>query len=522
MFCSRRLIPIAAGVLPLQIGDLLEFQKFRATEYHDMAIDFYAKKLCRGLSVPRYAAVQCDNRDKFPLPFPPSMRPSMQKKPAYLCFKEINIADPAAVLNKFPALKSALSKYEKTKHEGAKNATDLLDWIIDKVKTPCELPFPRDENDEKMKVIVSAETCVHALCYAILGHGLDPVWDQNQKDPNKLHSKEQARKGGLDFQELLTSELDISAEKVECLLHYFSLMAMENSNKTRNVSFHIQEFKPNIETYFGNEKTWPTVIMETGTDMSSNPIFGVFANKCYGFGRVTKSENGMSQEEIVQMTNPELLIYMLYCGNTGEKEAIVAKNIQRFSLSSGFKKTFKCTGPCMNEQHSIIVFMDALIYNSELPRSKGDSEHNVSTTKIQQFYACNVKRDVTKAIAAFQGQDTISTGKWGCGQFGGCLYLKILQQILAGAGAHNMKTMKFHLFDSTKKERKTCEDLMNDIKSAWSKSDLYEFLTTLDHKAFPIDAKNPIKDEDINQIFLALWRKENTRKQAQVRTDNDR
>merc|ERR1712007_200850 len=42
-----------------------------------------------------------------------------------------------------------------------------------------------------------------------------------------------------------------------------------------------------------------------------------------------------------------------------------------------------------------------------------------------------VLRDIRKAYAAFQNSNVVSTGRWGCGAFGGVASHKFVQQIVA-------------------------------------------------------------------------------------------
>jgi len=107
-----------------------------------------------------------------------------------------------------------------------------------------------------------------------------------------------------------------------------------------------------------------------------------------------------------------------------DDEVVNVRNVRRFSSYSGYLETFRCQGPIKVTAVNDILTMDAC-YD-------------------QHFTVKSMQRDLNKAYGAFRahavssGTETrpiISTGKWGCGAFGGISAHKFVQQALAANAA---------------------------------------------------------------------------------------
>eukprot|EP00931_Biecheleriopsis_adriatica_P029192 TRINITY_DN17367_c4_g1_i1.p1 TRINITY_DN17367_c4_g1~~TRINITY_DN17367_c4_g1_i1.p1 ORF type:complete len:261 (-),score=43.91 TRINITY_DN17367_c4_g1_i1:536-1318(-) len=133
-----------------------------------------------------------------------------------------------------------------------------------------------------------------------------------------------------------------------------------------------------------------------------------FANPTFGFGHFIGS---CTQEEIMQMCCPEFNMGMLHLGYLSESEVVVVKGVRRFSLYTGYGSSFKHAGAWSGCPTQSILTMDA------------STRHH--------FTEQSVLRDIRKAFLCFQGCHVVSTGKWGCGAFGGVPAHKFAQQLVA-------------------------------------------------------------------------------------------
>lgn len=120
----------------------------------------------------------------------------------------------------------------------------------------------------------------------------------------------------------------------------------------------------------------------------------------------------LTQEEILFSTYSECFMALICFPNTLlDDEIVIINNAWRHATYTGYAETFKYAGPC-NE----IIFQDVIVMDAPM--------HG-------QFDL--VDRDVSKAVAGFSSTRAthISTGKWGCGAFGGDVALKFLEQVVA-------------------------------------------------------------------------------------------
>ncbi|KAI6199277.1 Poly(ADP-ribose) glycohydrolase [Aphelenchoides besseyi] len=157
-----------------------------------------------------------------------------------------------------------------------------------------------------------------------------------------------------------------------------------------------------------------------------------FANKLIGGGVFSQ---GCLQEEIRFLISPECLISCLLCEMLNDNEAILILGAQRFSFYEGYGNTFKYVGGYRNRfklprtllghHPTEIIAIDALPFEA-------GKQH-------EQFYANKINRELKKAFIGFAIKtpntrcQSIATGNWGCGAFGGNLELKFLIQWLAAS-----------------------------------------------------------------------------------------
>lgn len=149
-----------------------------------------------------------------------------------------------------------------------------------------------------------------------------------------------------------------------------------------------------------------------------------FANMFIGGGVL---QHGAVQEEIrFGVTNPELLVSILFCPAMCDNETILLQGAERFSDYAGYNRTLTWKGEHVDLTPrgddgtfaTTIVAMDA-----------------IPSATYRQWLPDFIRRELNKAYCAFR--DTtgvripIATGSWGCGAFGGDKHLKTVIQLCA-------------------------------------------------------------------------------------------
>jgi poly(ADP-ribose) glycohydrolase len=128
---------------------------------------------------------------------------------------------------------------------------------------------------------------------------------------------------------------------------------------------------------------------------------------------------------------PQLHVSILVCERMEDFESIYIRNLRRYADYTGYGKTLALGSPAADiftSERKDFFAIDALKYTSK--------DSNEDDLKRTQYRMKNVLRDLNKALIGFTlPADTkfslISTGKWGCGAFGGDPQLKFLQQWMA-------------------------------------------------------------------------------------------
>nr|XP_057920856.1 poly(ADP-ribose) glycohydrolase isoform X1 [Doryrhamphus excisus] len=156
-----------------------------------------------------------------------------------------------------------------------------------------------------------------------------------------------------------------------------------------------------------------------------------FANRFVG-GGVTG--NGLVQEEIRFIINPELIVSRLFTEALEHNECLIITGAEQYSKYSGYAETYKWDESYKDEtprddwqrRCTEIVAIDALKYKHFM----------------EQFLPEKMTRELNKAYCGFfrnnanrKHLSAIATGNWGCGAFGGDTRLKALIQLMAAAEA---------------------------------------------------------------------------------------
>ena len=154
-----------------------------------------------------------------------------------------------------------------------------------------------------------------------------------------------------------------------------------------------------------------------------------FANRMVGGGVVG---NGCVQEEIRFLLCPEMIVARLFTEKLDANESLLVIGAERYNSYSGYASTFKFTGNFNDftprdrwgRRYCEMVAIDAHVFHCYKDQFKGPS----------------LKRELVKAYCGFrqkaqQAKIAVATGNWGCGAFGGDVYLKSLLQLIAASQA---------------------------------------------------------------------------------------
>lgn len=342
----------------------------------------------------------------------------------------------------------------------------------------------------KVSRSVSAAQARSVLANAFLANCVDAM--APHKDP--------WNRGGLDFRDMLRNyEEEFSSDdgdglaKIKCLLVYFetSRDLEGTADDEREIIFErirfeplaIEGFSPMFEDERGADGTgrrWVGDGIVLHENTMERPIraasaFVNFANPNFGYGQFISS---CTQEEILLMCCPEFIVGMAFIGKMGDDEVVNVRGVRRFCQYSGYLDTFKCLGP-LDARDSIVQTILTL-----------DACHSGHFSKAM------LVRDLSKAYHSFrehasdskhccgEGCQTVSTGRWGCGAFGGLPAHKMLQQSLAANLAR--VNLDFSLFGS----RDGCDEILAALQATQPAAStvLHLLLSCKEPKSFVADA----------------------------------
>jgi len=332
--------------------------------------------------------------------------------------------------------------FEISKPEFVQDAEKKVFPFIAKLllKTPELFPAPIQllVQGQRGEVVLSKEQCACLLAHMFMG------LTQRQSNYQALHP---------DFSYLTTLVEDPKAnymmEKLKCIYNYFSMISEELPKQyvsfKRYVLNESAHGKTSLDDWLScQDELLDVTLFETGViEDAKDAIHVDFANKYLGGGAV---EAGNVQEEIMFTVAPECAVGMLFIECMKENEAIHIQGAQTYSNHQGYGYEFRFAGPHKE--------------SAELTEGKFLSKDIIAIDAIN-FYQAGLNhqykddfilREVNKAYVGFSAQDPqgsetkkpISTGKWGCGLFGGDAQLKFLIQWIAASRAK--RNMLFYAF----------------------------------------------------------------------------
>ncbi|XP_062510485.1 poly(ADP-ribose) glycohydrolase-like isoform X2 [Corticium candelabrum] len=241
----------------------------------------------------------------------------------------------------------------------------------------------------------------------------------------------------------------VQASKLRSLIHYFHRVTSNPPIGTVTFERRVLNDNPSWDKCESLMSKLHVTSEGTIEDIGDGLLQVDFANKLVGGGVLG---GGCVQEEIRFLICPELIISRLFTEGLADNECLIITGVERYSKYSGYADTFRWTGNYNDETQrdtwgrcfTEVLVIDALHFH-RFP---------------EQFKPGLIRRELNKAYCGFKSNTTspahlsaIATGNWGCGAFGGDLYLKGLIQLMAAA--HTGRDVLYITFGN----QKLCDDL---------------------------------------------------------------
>lgn len=219
----------------------------------------------------------------------------------------------------------------------------------------------------------------------------------------------------------------LSIEKLKILFKYLEqIMEDDNLTALKSNMLTVSRKRDTIDvTNIHNSLS--EVHFISGHMRTEDPIKVDFANKRIGGGVL---KHGCCQEEIMFLSNPDLIGLMPFVPTMNEDEAVVVSGVKQQFVISGYGYDLHLQGGCDINLSQTIIMVDAIDYRKR---------------EAEQYQSRNKMLELNKLLLGFssiEGPTCISTGQWGCGVFGGDSRLKFLMQWLAASIAGH--TLKFY------------------------------------------------------------------------------
>lgn len=235
----------------------------------------------------------------------------------------------------------------------------------------------------------------------------------------------------INFNRLFEGNSHRKIEKLKTLLCYFRRVTETRPKGLVTFTRQVLNNTPNWES----SQTRLTRLHITCKGTIEDDGYGMlqvdFANRFVG-GGVTG--NGLVQEEIRFIINPELIISRLFTEALEANECLIITGAERYSEYSGYAESYKWKKNYTDEtprddwqrRCTEIVAIDAVKYRHFLEQFVPEKMTRELNKAYCGFYRNNANRKHLSAVA---------TGNWGCGAFGGDTRLKAMIQLMAAAEA---------------------------------------------------------------------------------------
>nr|XP_015196510.1 PREDICTED: poly(ADP-ribose) glycohydrolase-like isoform X2 [Lepisosteus oculatus] len=251
------------------------------------------------------------------------------------------------------------------------------------------------------------------------------------RNTTKQHS-EYSNYPDINFSRLFGQYSERKHQKLQTLFHYFRTVT--EACPRGLVTFERRHLTEQISWQHCNDTISKLHVQSDGTiETEGEGMLQVdFACNLVGGGVLG---NGLVQEEIRFLINPELIVARLFTEKLGDRDCLRITGAQRYSCYTGYSDSYRWTAPYIDNTErdewmrlrTEIVAIDALKFQNP----------------SEQFNMGSVTRELNKAYCGFYEDcgthpdyyTPIATGNWGCGAFHGDPRLKALIQIMAASKA---------------------------------------------------------------------------------------
>ena len=268
--------------------------------------------------------------------------------------------------------------------------------ILPKIQQFClDMPELFKETSQKISILpqnIDSELKLSGKqVRCLLCHGFFNTLNTTYLDQIK-NKKLQTSFGDMNFTKLYYKNTAESIEKLKCLFFYFLCVFKEEP--TEEIIFIRKTLKKSENPDWFSSKTpirSQVVISDKKFIEDSNAFLHMnFANKNLMMHKIVAS---FTQEEVLFALRPALYVSLLVSETMLDHEAILMFGCRRYCNYTGYRKTFKFTGPS-----------DELKNNRTIPGIISiDAFENSSVD--DQFKKKVVLRDLNKAFAGFSAEN---------------------------------------------------------------------------------------------------------------------
>lgn len=346
------------------------------------------------------------------------------------------------------------------------NCKDVLDYINKILSLDISIPEWISNSNKSMLELTQLD--VAYLVAKSISCSYNNQYDCIVIYDKLVDPKKPTHMSDIDFYKYLASNnvLDpdemflLSVEKIHILFNYFRcLMQIGLDNLTKKIKLtRITSDTNYITSDLLIDKSISNVNFINGFIKNSDSIKVDFANKNIGGGVLA---HGCCQEEILFLSNTELIGLMSLVDTLGPTDALTVSGITQYSLikSYGFDLKFEPYLYALDQLQTIIM-IDAIDYR----KIKSNS------FEISELYkATNGFSLIESNGFSLIESNIISTGNWGAGIFKGDPIVKFLIQLLAASITGN--NLNYYLTDTYLINKLSC--YYNDIKNK-SVDNLYQ------------------------------------------------
>lgn len=260
-----------------------------------------------------------------------------------------------------------------------------------------------------------------------------------------------------DLRQFYRKPVPILQEKLAFILNYFTKISECGGSRPGCVTFTRRTLQMSDIPDWKNSNirlSLMSVLDEGLIEDKENTLHVDFANKYIGGGILS---SGAVQEEIRFLCCPDMIVSLLLVPKMRMNEAILISGAPKVSSYTGYSRNLKFDPTPPVEElrmdrfgrfETEMVAIDAIEF---------------SANAEQQYRKECIDRELMKAFVGFynpshdQTPKPVSTGNWGCGVFGGDIYLKSMIQLMAASV--NNRAVIYHTFRN--------KDIRNKLDCMW-------------------------------------------------------